>query len=94
MPEGARKKDPQDVIDMAKYLKDHPEKWGDYKLLGWNCECFAAFCKIGCRESAQVQEAKKKTLIASGTAAAIIAGSLMVAKSFSGSSNRTKENQY
>lgn len=92
LPKGGRKKNPDDVINTAKYLKEHPEKWGDYNLLGKNCECFAAYCKIGLVESAQVQEAKWKTLLASLSTGAIVGSSVAVAKSIS-SLSVSKQNQ-
>ena len=93
LPKGGREKNPDDVINTAKYLKEHPEKWGDYKLLGKNCECFAAYCKIGLIESAQVQEAKWKTLLASLGAAGVVGASVAIAKSIS-SLSRNRQDQY
>ena len=43
-----------EVIETAKYYCENPEKWGEYKLTGNNCESFATFCKTGKRFSSQV----------------------------------------
>lgn len=49
-------RDPIDVIKTAEWLKDNPDKWGEYDLLKKNCEHFATFCKIGIAVSTQVHQ--------------------------------------
>lgn len=56
-----KRKSPQDTADTAKQIHSD-QNWGNYKVLGNNCEHFATFCVTGRKESAQAIQFIKKCL--------------------------------
>lgn len=61
-------KPPNEVIDTATKLFKKDNGFGDYNLIGNNCESFATYCKTGIPKSAQVEKTVASMSVALATA--------------------------